>query len=139
MLTADAESIYTNIKTKYALEIIFQYLRAFINEFTDYPYQTVAQGLRLIIENNVIQFGNTFWKQLENTAMGTPPAPLYATIFHAILENIFLDVFDLELILYYRFIDDIFGIWLQYVSIKHNSTRWAEFKTAINNPIYRLI
>ncbi len=58
----DAVSMYTNIPTDKAL-----------NELST-QLEHVHDALDLIMNNNVFQFSDTFWKQRSGTAMGTPPA-----------------------------------------------------------------
>ena len=70
----------------------------------------LIDAIRLLMEHNVFQFGDTFWLQLAGTAMGAPPAPSYANAAFATHENGFLPV-TISLLFYKRYIDDVFGIW----------------------------
>jgi len=64
--------MYTYIDTKEALDR----LRTCIK-----PH--VLYALELIMKHNVFQFSDTFWHQKQGTAMGTPPACMWATLFFA--------------------------------------------------------
>ena len=75
LFTADAVSMYTNIQTAPALREIAQYLRRHERDFPEVPINTLIDTLRLVMVNNIVHFGDTFWKQLSGCAMGTPPAP----------------------------------------------------------------
>ena len=110
--TADAVSMYTNINTSQAIREIARYLRQHARDFPTVPVKALIGALRLVMTNNIIHFGDTFWLQLQGTAMGTPPAPPYANLFFAIHEILLLDEFKDNLFLYRRFIDDILGIWV---------------------------
>ena len=64
------------------------------------------------MNRNLFQFNDTYWLQLDGTAMGTPPACLYATISYGVHErNKILRSYSNYLLFYRRFIDDIIGIW----------------------------
>ena len=63
------------------------------------------------MNHNVFQFGDTYWKQQDGTAMGAPPAPTYANIAFALHEIIFLPKYKDFFIYYKRYIDDMFIIW----------------------------
>ena len=52
------------------------------------------------------------WCLISGTAMGTPPAPAWATIFYALHENKMVPRWSQNLMFYKRFIDDVIGIWL---------------------------
>ena len=64
------------------------------------------------MNNNTFMFGDTYWIQLCGTAMGTSCACIYATLFYTYHEKTaLLPIFHQHIILYVRFIDDIFVIW----------------------------
>jgi hypothetical protein len=82
----------------------FHYLAT--HELAGVPAEALVTALRLVMKNNVFTFGDTTWKQAIGTAMGTPPAPPYATLYFAIHKDVFLNEFGTDLIFYKRFIDD---------------------------------
>jgi hypothetical protein len=134
--TADAVSMYTNISTSKAITAIAQYLHQRSSKFTDIPLEALIEALKLVMENNVFSFGDTYFHQIEGTAMGTPPAPPYATLFFAIHEETFLNPqspFANNLFFYKRFIDDVLGIWLPEPTTATNNSKWLDFQATMNN------
>ena len=74
LFICDATSMYTNIKTGPALHRIGK--SALENkEHLTVPPAVLMDALRLLMTNNVFQFGDTLWLQKVGTAMGAPPAP----------------------------------------------------------------
>ena len=64
IFTFDAVSMYTNIPTDYASEIISKYLRD-INEYRfEYHAKTLISALKIIMKNNIIKFGDVYKKQI---------------------------------------------------------------------------
>ena len=127
LFTADAVSMYTNIDTYRALHSIRNFLRR--NPlFRRMPLDAIHDALDLIMNNNVFQFGDCFFRQLTGTAMGTPPACCYATIYYAIKESNLLERFSDNLLFYKRYIDDVFGIWVD----NNPSLTFNDFKEALN-------
>jgi hypothetical protein len=60
----------------------------------------------------VFEFAGEFYLQVNGTAMGTKLAPAYANIFMAYIEKEMQALVDPDtIILWCRFIDDIFVIW----------------------------
>jgi hypothetical protein len=102
LFTADAVSMYTNIDTRVTLRSIGQYLHQHSASFPKVPLPALMEALELIMKNNIFSFGDTFWHQLSGTAMGTPPAPCYATLFYAIHEHIILPKCHRNLLFYRR-------------------------------------
>ena len=133
LFTADAVSMYTNIPTKKAIKSISKYLSDKL--FPGIPIRALMSALRQVMQYNVFTFGDTFWQQKTGTAMGTPPAPPWATLYYAIFEDNFLPDFKDDLLLYRRFIDDVFGIFL-IDPLRPN--RFETFAAAMNNPDHEL-
>jgi hypothetical protein len=97
--------MYTNIPTTIALNVISDYLRRCGSRFSAVPARTLIEALKLVMTNNIIQFGETHWRQRTGAAMGTPPAPPYATLYYALCKNILLEEYAPNLFFYRRFID----------------------------------
>ena len=93
----------------------------------------INTGLDILMRNNLIQFGDTYWLQLEGTAMGAPPspAPPYATIAYGHHEQKFVPRHS-NLLFYHRYIDDIIGIWLPDPDEQTNRRKWNSLCDDIN-------
>jgi hypothetical protein len=131
LFTADAVSMYTNIGTEHALRIITNYI---LTQPTHQSYEmlhAVATALEIVMTNNIFQFGDTYWIQLDGTAMGTPPAVTYATIYFSNHENELLTKYP-ELAFYRRYIDDIIGIWVPKDPTTDDD-RWKLFQNDLNS------
>ena len=131
LFTMDAVSMYTNIDTDHALEKIGEYVRTasitnLLNTKSIKP-DVLLEALTIIMRNNVFKFGDTYWYQKTGTAMGTPPAPPYATLYFALHEKEVIKNFP-RLVFYRRLIDDGFGAWMGEAD-----GNFACFQTAINN------
>ena len=87
LFTSNAVSMYTSIPTAQALREIAGYLRRNHRLFPDVPINALIDALTLVMKINIVQFGDTHWLQLSGAAMGTPPAPPYATLFYAFLKT----------------------------------------------------
>ncbi|KAL7544454.1 hypothetical protein ACHAWF_007836 [Thalassiosira exigua] len=145
LFTADAKSMYTNIDTDHAINVISTWLDSL--ELPDgFPLDAVKEAMKLVMRNNVFEWGDCFFLQLLGTAMGTSAACMWATIYFAVHElDCLLPTYGYhllppyarglltshtqQLLFYVRFIDDIFGIWLHYGS----SHAWDRFKHDTNN------
>ena len=129
LFTADATSMYTNIDTTTGLQtfncLFDRYKDRIPNSF---PKEFFLETLRIVMNNNIFSFGDTYWQQLQGTAMGTPAAPLYSIITYGYHENTqILNTYQRNLIYYKRYIDDIFGVW-----IDSPNTTWEDFKETLN-------
>jgi hypothetical protein len=133
LFTSDAVSMYTSIPTAQALREIARYLRRNRALFPDVPVNALVDALTIVMQNNVVQFGDTHWLQLSGAAMGTPPAPPYATLFYAIFEDTLLEEFSDNLFYYRRFIDDILGIWVPSPTPEEDILAWNRFKARLSD------
>ena len=131
--TADAVSMYTNIDTNGALSVICPFLRDNEKRFGHYHADTLIRALEIVMCNNIIRFGDKYARQISGTAMGKPPAPPWATIFEGIHEIEFLPQWDTNILVYVRFIDDVWGIWLPSDDATIDAERWLAFQAEVNN------
>ena len=74
----------------------------------DFPIDQIIAGLKIVMQCNVFSFGNKYFLQLNGTAMGTPCACAYATIYYSFHEeNTIFHKMNPNPPLYYgRLIDD---------------------------------
>ena len=86
----------------------------------------------MLMTRNVFQFGDTYWKQNDGTAMGSPPAPTYENISFALYKILFLPLYTSVILYYKQYIDDIFCIWKPDPDVIKNNTLWNKFKKDLN-------
>ena len=67
--------------------------------------------LEFILTCNDFEFNGEFFLQVFGTAIGTKVAPSYANLVVAIFELLYVYEYKHQPLCWYRFIDDIFGIW----------------------------
>ena len=83
LLTADTVSMYTNIPTHMALNLIGKHITQYKCKSNEtYPAKSVREALCLVMTMIIFTFGDLTLKQVNGTAMGTMPAPhtqLYTT------------------------------------------------------------
>lgn len=93
LFTADAVSMYPNIDTQHALSTIGTFLlsEAFTNLQCPIDVTALLEGLNIVMKHNIFTFDgvHSAQSQLTGTAMGTPPAPMYATLYYNLHEQIF--------------------------------------------------
>ena len=103
LCSADAVSMYTNIETGHALSELKSFFQSFPN---DSIHEGLLHGIEIIMRHCLFYFDNKVWAQLSGTAMGAPPAPMYATFYFAIKEATMIQKYSDSIIFYGRFIDD---------------------------------
>ena len=117
--------MYTNIDTTHAIEVISQWLDSLHDKLPpNFPLNAIKEAMVLVMENNIFKWGDLYFLQLLGTAMGTTAASMWDTIYFAVHEcNTLIPGFEQNLILFKRFIDDMFGIWIDDGTM----TAWNEF------------
>ena len=102
--------MYTNINTTHALATFDAWFTLHTQDLPqDFPVAKILQGLELVMNSNVFSFGNRYFQQTNGTAMGTPCACTYATIYYSYHEETVL-LQDPSILFYRRLIDDAFII-----------------------------
>jgi hypothetical protein len=132
LFTSDATSMYTNIDTEPALESISEYLRQEQGNYNHYNAVTLIEALEIVFRNNFFKFSDTYWHQVSGTAMGTPPAPPWATCTYGLHEQVMLPRWQDQVSFYKRFIDDVIGIWLVHSCPRTNEELWRQFQEDMN-------
>ena len=109
LVTADVVSLYPNVDTKKALIALDLLLR----EAGAPETPLLIQLARLVFENNYLssEFCPDIFHQKFGIAMGTPFSVTVANAFMYHHEKDIVDHYSQYLILYKRFIDDMFAIW----------------------------
>jgi hypothetical protein len=122
--------MYTNIDINHGLEVFETWFIEFESELPPkFPTTLFLKLLKLVMTCNVFQFGDTYWLQLDGTAMGTSCACMYATMYTALHERkTLLPKYAGHLYFLRRFIDDKIGIW-----IDTDPDQWQNFKDDMNN------
>eukprot|EP00957_Ditylum_brightwellii_P003647 275642-Ditylum_brightwellii.AAC.1 len=127
LFTANATLMYTNIKTKQAIASLGKYLLESQETFQHLPITIVRDALNIIMKYNVFTFGDAHFLQLIGAAIGTPPAPTYATTTFDTHEIRILQQFILRHLLYRRYIDGILGIWVPPDNPNEEEIEWRAF------------
>lgn len=133
LFTMDATSMYSNIDSNAALEVLSEYLRRpNIMEQFDYNADCLIEAIGIVLRSNIIKFGDIFAVQKKGVAMGICPAPSIAIIFFAIHEDFLLSKWGVSIPFYLRFIDDVFGVWLANPNYITDDRSWNEFQEDVN-------
>jgi hypothetical protein len=128
--TCDAVSMYTNIDTSHALTEISKVLR--LSPLSDPKEKSIIMhALYIVMTNNIFDFGDTTWQQIDGTAMGVSPSCCYAMLYFSPKEAEVMELFP-ELLFLKRYIDDIFYLWECHDDLIHDANRWEQFKLVMN-------
>jgi len=64
LFTADAQSMYTNIDTPHAIQVIGQWLDNLKPKLhPTYPLDAVKDAMKIMMTNNIFQFGDAYLKK----------------------------------------------------------------------------
>lgn len=110
LVTIDVKSLYTCIPQNEGTQCCLNAInRAHI---TDIPIPVLETLFNLVLKCNIMRFHSRIFTQTTGTAMGTVMAPNYAILFMDHLENTFLKTQPIKPLIWKRYIDDIFMIWI---------------------------
>ena len=118
LLTADVESLYTNMCWKRTIDA----LQVFLEEVQHPQTSFLIDLVNFILTNNYFVFQNNTYHQIKGMAMGTPMAVNVANLFLFIHERSALRSFRHSVKYFGRYVDDI-----QFLI--HNSCDLAALKT----------
>ena len=62
LFTADAKSMYTNIDIDHGTSRVVEWIEEYHEELpTDFPSEAVKEDLKLVMHNNIFEFGGCFF------------------------------------------------------------------------------
>lgn len=109
LVTADVNSLYTQIPTELGLDLVKMFLKEIKASTFDHEIEWYVEILSIVLKNNYFRYREHVFHQLQGTAMGTPVAPTYANIFMYMLERSIVQQYRAHgtLLYYGRYLDDI--------------------------------
>jgi hypothetical protein len=112
LVTMDVRSLYTNVPNDEGVEAVKTYLRNRNQPGDGILAKIISTFLMLILTLNNFVFNDQNYVQVNGASMGTKCAPTYASLFMGSFEerNILPKIRD-SIMIYVRYIDDIFFIW----------------------------
>jgi len=110
LVTIDVVGLYPHIPHNEGLDAIRHALDGRENQET--PTNLIVDLAELVLRNNNFEFDGKHYLQTLGTAIGTKMAPAYANIFMDRLEQRLLSEAEIKPYLWFRYIDDIFMVWL---------------------------
>ena len=112
LASIDVSSLYTNIPHLDGKLAAMQALAQIENpDPRQPPPEVIGELIDIVLQNNVFEFNGKFYLQKQGTAMGTKMAPAYANMFMGNLEPKLQTEGKGEILIWKRFIDDIFIVW----------------------------
>lgn len=125
LFSIDIDSLYTNIDIGEGIDSIKRVFQRYPDKKR--PEKELLQLLEINLTRNDFEFNGDFYLQIKGTAMGKKFAPAYANIFMAEWETAALDKCIKKPLHYYRFLDDIWGVW------QHSEQDFEMFLKTLND------
>ena len=123
--TIDVVGLYPSIPHGEGLEDIKQALDR--RENPEVATDTLVGLASLVLDNNYFEFNDKIYRQKLGTAIGTKFGPAYANLFMTRLEERLVDTSVEKPLIWMRYIDDIFFIWM------HGEAKLKEFIDHLNS------
>ena len=134
--TMDVKSLYLNIPH---VESVLAFLKLYYNnresDEIEIPSEAMKDFLNIVLTKNYFNFAGKMFYQIQGMAMGTKMAPAYANIFMGDLEEKLIEDYHTTLIVWKRYIGDVFCIWpgqpqdfenfVAYLNTKHHSIKFT--------------
>ena len=106
LFSLDVTSLYTNIPIHLALDIVNNKWQD-ISHYTKLTKEEFNKAVKFCLTNTYFEFDNSYYKQIEGCAMGSPISSVIANLVMEDLEKTCLDQLTHKPTFYYRYVDDI--------------------------------
>ena len=77
-----------------------------LKKFTTLPKNEFQKALNLTLITNFFQFKNSFYKQIDGVAMGSPISSVIAQLIMEYAERQIIDNLNFEVLFFKRYVDD---------------------------------
>ena len=122
----DVCKLYPSVPRKEGIEACKEALE--LRHISNIPTKEVLEMIQLVLDNNNFSLGNSeHYIQVNGTAIGSKLGRNYACTYLGKWEAELLNSSLLKPLVYFRYIDDIFGIWL------HGEDKLIEFYERANS------
>ena len=118
LVTADVVALYPSVPHEDGLETLRE--RLIKIEDLKLPISDISIN-EFVLKNNIFELNGKFKQQFAGTAIGTKFAPSYACIYMDEVETEFLKTQELQPLIWFRYIDDMF---LYGVIVRMNLTNF---------------
>lgn len=105
LISLDVISLYTNIPINLVRQIIDNKWHI-LKDFTPLPKDEFQRALDFTLTTNFFQFRDTFYKQLDGVAMGSPISSVIAQLVMEHAEKQIIDNLKFRILFYKRYVDD---------------------------------
>lgn len=105
LVSLDVVSLYTNIPTQLAKEIITKKWNQ-IKNYTDIPINEFLDAIELTLNSTYFLYNDSFYKQIEGCAMGSSISSVIAQLVMEDLEETVIQNLNIKLPFFYRYVDD---------------------------------
>ena len=109
MFTMDVRKLYPSIPQREGIEACREALEKRKNK--SIPTQAVIDMMKVVLENNIFEFGEDKYLQTEGTAIGSKLGKNFACTYMGRWEDQLRKTCSKKPLTFLRYIDDIFGIW----------------------------
>ena len=105
----DVKGLYPNVPRKEAKVAV----REALNNRSDQtiPTEEIIKMMDVVLENNNFSFNNKHFIQTEGTAIGSRLGMNYASTYLGKWEQQLFEQADIQPLSYFRYVDDIWGLW----------------------------
>ena len=116
--------LYPSIPHELGLKALEEALEK--RDFIQISISDLVKMAKFVLENNYFEFNGETKQEISGTAIGTKFAPPYAYIFMDQVESEFLKTQTHQLLVWFRYIDDVFFIWT------HEQDKLEQFLVDLN-------
>ena len=110
----DVKSLYTSIPNNEGIALVKKKYDRYLKK--NIPTKIITTFLALILTLSNFIFNSKFYLQIKGCAMRTICAPSYANIFMSEFEEKYIyPLINNKSVIYLRYIDDIFMVWIVMV------------------------